>query len=356
MRSRVLIILAGFILVCLFLATRKKTQAPVSGDRELSDVVAPGMIRSNHSESRAEANMRSGARRHVEGVSGVELSNALTERMDNDWRRPIEFYGMAVDEASNALAGVRIRFRWVDETETIEGHTAESLSDGEGRFSLNGKFGHSLHVWVSKEGYYASRGGEASFLYSLGNNLYSPEPNNPVVFRLRKRGEGAALATSANGMWDVLSIPVPKNGIPVRVDFSRKKADINGELEISESKTASEDGINCLVKMTLMDGGFIETNDEFRFEAPARGYTPQVSYNLSKNATNWVSHLSKNFYIVFGEPRRYGWLGIETDLSQETVFIRFAYNPTGSRNLEPLRQESGQSSKPKGNKSASVFE
>lgn len=47
------------------------------------------------------------------------------------------------------------------------------------------------------------------------------------------------------------------------------------------------------------------------------------------------TQVSKQFYITFGQPRRYGWLRIESNLAQETVFLTYAINPTGSRNLEP---------------------
>jgi hypothetical protein len=60
-----------------------------------------------------------------------------------------------------------------------------------------------------------------------------------------------------------------------------------------------------------------------------------VSCSEVKDETNWTTHVAKQFYIAFGEPRRYGWLRIESDLAQETVFLTYAINPTGSRNLEP---------------------
>ena len=42
-----------------------------------------------------------------------------------------------------------------------------------------------------------------------------------------------------------------------------------------------------------------------------------------------------SFGIVFGESRKYGWLRIESNLAQETVFLTYAINPSGSQNLEP---------------------
>jgi hypothetical protein len=42
-----------------------------------------------------------------------------------------------------------------------------------------------------------------------------------------------------------------------------------------------------------------------------------------------------NHYAVLGQPRKYGWLRIESDLAQATIFLMYAINAPGSRNLEP---------------------
>jgi len=44
---------------------------------------------------------------------------------------------------------------------------------------------------------------------------------------------------------------------------------------------------------------------------------------------------TKLFYISCGNPRKYGWLRVESNLAQETVFLQYAVNPDGPLNLEP---------------------
>ncbi len=61
----------------------------------------------------------------------------------------------------------------------------------------------------------------------------------------------------------------------------------------------------------------------------------EVGYHFTKSKTNWTTQVSKQFYITFGQPRKYGWLRIESNLAQETIFLTYAINPAGSRNLEP---------------------
>ena len=267
--------------------------------------------------------------------SATEISNTLHQQMQDDWRKPIEFYGKVVDENSNAVARASVRFRWADETENVNVSTTQS--DPEGLFSLHGKLGRSLHVWVSKEGYYASHGGEESFLYSLANEneLYSPDPLAPVVFRLQKKGQGADLITSENGTELKVAVRVSKDNAPVQVDFFQKQAGATGQLRISQNKPPWREAAEWSFRMSIPDGGFVENQDEFQFEAPQANYRPTVEYQFKKGENNWTTQITKQFYIAFGEPRKYGWLRIESNLAQETIFLTYAINPTGSRNLEP---------------------
>jgi hypothetical protein len=87
--------------------------------------------------------------------------------------------------------------------------------------------------------------------------------------------------------------------------------------------------------MGIPDGGLFEHGEEFAFTAPETGYQAMVNLQFTKGETNWTTQFVGNYYIAFGQPRKYGWLRIESDLAQETVFLTYAINPSGSRNLEP---------------------
>ena len=264
----------------------------------------------------------------------TEISN-LQQQALAEWQKPIEFYGKVVDERTNPVAGASIKFQWADRTENVTANTSLTESDTEGLFSLHGKKGRSLEVWVSKEGYYASHEGYKGFLYSLGNDIYSPNPQNPVIFKLQKKGQGAELITSENGMRSDVWVRVPKDNTPVRIDFFQKQASATGQLEIRQVKPPWQTATNWSFSLSIPDGGLVENHDDFQFEASESGYQPVVGYDFTKGGTNWTTQVTKQFYIVFGQPRKYGWLRFESDISQETVFVTYAINPTGSRNLEP---------------------
>jgi hypothetical protein len=45
--------------------------------------------------------------------------------------------------------------------------------------------------------------------------------------------------------------------------------------------------------------------------------------------------LNQQYYISFGQPRRYGWLKVETRIGSGGAVLEYAINPDGSRYLEP---------------------
>jgi hypothetical protein len=255
--------------------------------------------------------------------------------MRAEWQKPIDFYGKVIDQNSNSVVGASVRFRWADMTENVVSNASTTESDAGGLFSLHGKLGRSLDVWVSKEGYYASHEGYKGFLFSLGNDIYTPDPFNPVIFNLRKKGQGAALITSKNGMSPSLGLRVPTNGNLIRVDLLQKQVSPSGQLEISQIKPPWKEATDWSFSMSIPSGGFVENNDDFQFDAPATNYQPDVQFHFSQAQPNWTTHLIKQYYIAIGQPPNFGWLRVETDLSQQTVFLTYAINPSGSPDLEP---------------------
>ena len=86
--------------------------------------------------------------------------------------------------------------------------------------------------------------------------------------------------------------------------------------------------------MSIPSGGFIEQNEEFPFEAPESGYKPMVEFDFRVGETNWSQSLHKSYYIVFGQPPRYGRIDVQTGIYRG-VSLSYAINADGTRNLEP---------------------
>jgi hypothetical protein len=258
-----------------------------------------------------------------------------------DWKQPINFYGRVVDEVNNPVAGASVHFNWTDLSPTGTSH-ADKTSDGNGFFSLTGEHGKRMSVTVSKEGYYTYPSERLSS-YEYANpadGLFKPDPMYPVVFHLRKKGVGVDLVSSHSGINPDLHIAPPTNGSPLFLDLLNCAVGNDGQLkiegwkELKDFKTAQN---NWGFRLTVPDGGLIEENDEFPFEAPNADadYQSVMEWHFKNGDPDWKGSLKKSFYIKFGNPPRYGIVSVQTTAFAPGVYLNYLFNPTGSRNLEP---------------------
>lgn len=250
---------------------------------------------------------------------------------------PIEFYGKVVDDKEQPLEGASIVFTpgWVFPSEGYR--NSRTATDKNGSFAFSGAMGRTLSVEVTKAGYYPMRSLNTNdFDYvGHGSEPFRPVSSEPVVFHLRKKGEGTELITSRRGVYPDLVIKGLTNGTPLRVDFFQRKTGSEGQMELSAVKPpVGQPATDWSFRMSIPDGGFVEHNDEFPFEAPESGYKSMVEFQFKAGTTNWAQRLRKSYYIAFGQPKRYGRIEVETEL-HTAVRLKYAINPDGSRYLEP---------------------
>ncbi|MEI6780221.1 MAG: carboxypeptidase regulatory-like domain-containing protein [Verrucomicrobiota bacterium] len=268
----------------------------------------------------------------------VASPSTVKEWLERQYETPISFYGRVVDQDGSPLADASVAFGWVNTNFQQQG--SSTLSDGAGLFSLSGAQGKNLTVNVSKEGYYgSSRSNQTSFQFSdmSGNRTFTPDPASRVLFHLRKKGPGAELITSQYGVKDYLGVVVPRGGTPVQVDLLSRKVGAGGQIVISQLKPPYQSwkqATEWTFRMAIPDGGFVEQDEEFPFQAPEAGYQPTIEFHFKSGETNWATNLQRQYYIAFGQPRRYGRLVVETAIEMEGARLTYAINPDGSRYLE----------------------
>jgi hypothetical protein len=342
MRKSFLIICGLVLAVCVWLLLHRRAEAPVSTGTPTMSAAATNQNPATTSEPVMPATVQN-APAHAAATSHTSATNAPNAVLPTAaelLQKPIDFYGKVVDENTNPVEGASIEFRWDDLTAKDWTRTATATSDAAGLFSLHGGRGATLTVSVSKAGYYTSPKNTDSFQYAFpnSNQAYSADQWNPAVFQLQQKGQGAELVTSENGMRPDLPVLVPINGNSVSVDLLNKKAGASGDLELSQIKPDRshwQQATNWSFHMDIPSGGFIGQDDAFPFEAPASGYQSTIDLNFVKDEPDWTTHIATNYYIIFGQPQKYGWLHVEANITQQTVFLKYAINPTGSRNLEP---------------------
>jgi hypothetical protein len=113
----------------------------------------------------------------------AEFSNGLAQELN----RPLDFYGRVVDEREAPLSGANAALycRIFPDRQ----FPTNLLTDANGVFTLQGVLGQALTIRITKEGYEETPGtNENHFIYGGVANGFQPDFNNPVIFRLRRRG------------------------------------------------------------------------------------------------------------------------------------------------------------------------
>lgn len=345
MRKRIVIIGVVVLVFCLWLLLRHKTEQHISALHE-SEVVLTNQPSSSqpiqpqavkpapdaNAPKLSPAMMAEMVRRRT-----PEASNEIQERALTRWQAPINFYGKVVDENSNAVTGADITFGW-SEFPTVEGaHRATTKSDTQGIFSLHDKRGPALDIWVGKEGYYASQGGQKGFSYMNGD--FSPDSENPIVFFLRKKGQAEPLIKTdfPVGMGQIAQLR--HDGTPVEIDLLKgeKVSAGSGQLKLEFWRDVSNNKANAFdwkLQLTVPGGGLVETSQEFAFEAPQNGYQPATVIDMPATNQNWRGEIRSKYYIQLPDGK-YGRIDLYLLTFNGVFTVQSAVNPSGSRNLEP---------------------
>ena len=255
-----------------------------------------------------------------------------------EWKMPINFYGRVVDEMMLPVVDAKIQFQWSDLSES-GASDAEAVSDSTGRFELVGKNGNGLTVRVSKNGYYtplrtAARTFENTRFWDV--NYYKPNATNPVLFHLRKKGEGEMLIQGG------IRPRIPPDGTPARFDLLNKgRISSGGQLEVAavtNTEMYPPRFFNWRASVSVPDGGLLEYDTEFPFQAPETGYKNRIEFEMLEGGSGWRRSIDKSYFIQFGTPPKYGRVNVHLSGASQTIGIDYWINPSGTRNLEPREQ------------------
>jgi len=240
-----------------------------------------------------------------------------------EWKMPINFWGKVIDESNNPVANASVHFVWNDLSENGTSE-ADTMSDGNGGFSLVSRRGKGLSVSVAKDSYYGTSSSRQSFEYAQPDMRFVPDPGNPVVFYLRKKHEGASLVSKSTeitiGIGKTVSVPLDEQ--------TTLQIDLLTNTPMWQKQWAAH--------VSIVSGGIQPALEEFPFEAPLEGYQPELDldYGTPKPPT-WIGnnlYQGGQFYIKTAT----GYGRIELQMISGKSFMRVItfLNPTGSRNLE----------------------
>lgn len=268
-----------------------------------------------------------------------ERTRKLKADPQYEWKTPIEFYGKVVDQDGKPVAGAIADVIWTDMSANGSS-SMDVISDSAGLFSITGIRGKHMTVQVNKEGYYRQlKGTQSAFEYAgfWERTYHVPAKNNPVIFRLRKKGEPAALLPFGPTLFGA-----KPDGTPVVFDLATgRKSGGNGQLSVSVRKGARNADRQFEWEVTLgavgNGAGLLESKDEFMVEAPEGGYQQSWSFRQKAGTEGFQSEMQAKFFVKTSEGQ---FARIDVRVLPEysemaAVDLASYFNPElGNRNLE----------------------
>lgn len=263
------------------------------------------------------------------------------EKIDPAWRGKveIEFYGKVVDEKNLPIAGAMIKLSRGDLSPA--GTTQVKVqSDVNGLFSLTGVVGRGLNVSVEKMGYYTSGLNRYSYEYAefSDKNFHQPDPDNPVIFHLREKGQVETL------VYRQTLYGLKIDGTPQYIDLALGRKITGGvpsgdiSLSLVRSPSNNPSGYDWTLSLDgIGAAGFIESSEEFMFMAPETGYEKSIIIRQKAGASDYERQSRRNYYVRLADGRTYA--RVSTDVrpkynDEGAIDITLYLNPSGSRNLE----------------------
>lgn len=260
---------------------------------------------------------------------------------------PIKFWGKVIDQDNHPLEGVKVRLYTMRGNEYAPGKFnypidyRDFTTSADGLFTLTDATGYTLTIEsIAKEGYELAKS-RMTFGYNGSSDLFVPESQHPVIFKMWKKGIQEPL------IFYHKNTRIPYDGTPITLDLAKGKysTDVNaaGDLRITLLRSPLKikwgtRNFDWQATIDAIDGGIIETKDEFMYRAPVEGYLPRIEIKMASGDPNWTSHKELSFYLKSQGGKHYSRVTVEfrTDSDQETTGFTFTsyINPTGSRNLE----------------------
>ena len=252
---------------------------------------------------------------------------------DFQWRTPIEFYGVVVDQHHSPVGGARVSMLWSGLGETPE---VKLLSDANGRFELTGKKGKGMSVLVGKDGYLGAPSSTTrSFEYSafFEPHFHVPDKDNPVLFRLWKLEEAEPMY-----FWSKLK-KMTVDGQKVWFDTKTGKFGGSGDVAFGTKRGTAYAPRQFDWSLTIEaapGGGIALRNEELMFEAPEGGYEQSWTQDIGGKDESYAISKTVKFYLKTADGK---YASIQAEIGHMTIpeaeVNLLAYvNPSGSRNLQ----------------------
>lgn len=247
----------------------------------------------------------------------------------------VNFYGKVVDEEASPIDGASVKYSVPSNLAQIGKGTVQGPNtDSNGLFSITGKIGAGITVFVSHPNYYSSDQSSGQFSY-YGNTDRNPTVSKPAVFVMRKKGTAEPLVK----LKQVLK-SVPTDGRSVQVGVTGNSV---GDLTVQAwtsprpAGAANNAPFDWKVRVEVPGGGLVAYEDAYQFEAPQEGYAPSVEFAMPAGGINgkWRDRFAETYFVKLGNGNFARMRFQMIAGGNHFAVVESYYNPKpGSRNLE----------------------
>lgn len=254
------------------------------------------------------------------------------------------FYGVAVDEGTNGLAGAIVEANvMIDPPETESRREIFSTTAGkDGRFELQIPWGQQMMVTATHTTNYVSPPSQWFQFGPVGDRpIHNPDPNNPVVFAFHRVLPAESLV-EIKRWWGA-----PNNGDPVRIDLTTgERVATGGDLVVSifcpEPYTNMRQ-FPWKLNIQVVEGGLLAANVErleFMHEAPAIGYQNGFQIEFGPSSEAYRRQYDGFFFVSSRAGQIFAKLQFNLRLHWDERGVPFGIhsfaNTNGSRNLQTV--------------------
>jgi len=257
---------------------------------------------------------------------------------------PIELYGKIVDQHGNPVAGATVKLSPVDRPFGDQSNSKMALiSDAAGEFSVKGKQGFAMGVSASKDGYMTLPpldGPSSSAMLSYGGEgktgkRYS-NPATPLVLTLHEIGpvdpifyvERTNRKLPVDGTLRAIALDSEKGQGDHKIEF-RFKSDWS---KLPKDNEINNKRYDWSLEARIPGGGFLESDSDYKFEAPEKGYqeTIKIEYSAKLPQDKWLYNVDRRYFVKFSDGS-YGRIRFSIDASTDSAPL----NMTSWLNLKP---------------------
>jgi hypothetical protein len=235
------------------------------------------------------------------------------QAMEEAANSPINFWGKVVDQNGNPISDATVTFTLTTQmfSDDDTDNKVVVRSDASGLFSLTGKKGVGISVWVAKEGYYSisdaagvsvnyflkAKNPSISFRRSETNEPY-PTAQQPTIFTLTKKGRFAASLVRKH-----VRLLMPKDGTPVEINLALGRVASVGQGDLKVQSWVTDNGKDvvhpypwkCLV--TVPGGGLQLRSGKLKFQAPTGNYQPTDEVTMSGAGDHWSRDMNREYFL-----------------------------------------------------------